>query len=236
MKKWMVVKIFLCVAFILIGAGPALAIPSLQLDIAGGVYDPVNQTVVATSNPFTLYAYLIPDSFTPLAGTYYVSAALLPSTSAPGDLGSFVFDGTSHNVTADLIFGTPPADAALDDLASHGVFQTYYREFAFTFDSANKAIPYEMNANPGSSPTPVPLGYTGTIMYYESFDVSTLLASGYQLHFDLYYPTTAANGKPVTYFAPFSHDASSQVPIPAAAWLLGSGLLGLVAVRRRFRK
>ena len=72
MKKWMVVKIFLCVAFILIGAGPALAIPSLQLDIAGGVYDPVNQTVVATSNPFTLYAYLIPDSFTPLAGTYYV--------------------------------------------------------------------------------------------------------------------------------------------------------------------
>ena len=29
---------------------------------------------------------------------------------------------------------------------------------------------------------------------------------------------------------------AAPVPIPAAAWLLGSGLLGLVAVRRRFRK
>ncbi|NLX31300.1 MAG: VPLPA-CTERM sorting domain-containing protein, partial [Deltaproteobacteria bacterium] len=26
------------------------------------------------------------------------------------------------------------------------------------------------------------------------------------------------------------------VPIPAAAWLLGSGLLGFVAIRRRMRK
>jgi len=26
------------------------------------------------------------------------------------------------------------------------------------------------------------------------------------------------------------------VPIPAAVWLLGSGLLGLAGIRRRFRK
>jgi len=30
--------------------------------------------------------------------------------------------------------------------------------------------------------------------------------------------------------------AVHPVPLPAAAWLLGSGLLGLVAVRRRFKK
>jgi hypothetical protein len=29
---------------------------------------------------------------------------------------------------------------------------------------------------------------------------------------------------------------NTQVPIPAAAWLLGSGLLGLVAIRRRAKK
>ena len=28
----------------------------------------------------------------------------------------------------------------------------------------------------------------------------------------------------------------TPVPIPAAAWLLGSGLIGLVAIRRRFKK
>ena len=29
---------------------------------------------------------------------------------------------------------------------------------------------------------------------------------------------------------------NGMVPIPAAAWLLGSGLLGLVAIRRRMKK
>lgn len=31
-------------------------------------------------------------------------------------------------------------------------------------------------------------------------------------------------------------DVTSQVPIPAAAWLLGSGLIGLVALKRRNKK
>jgi len=30
--------------------------------------------------------------------------------------------------------------------------------------------------------------------------------------------------------------ASAPVPIPAAVWLLGSGLVGLIGIRRRFRK
>jgi hypothetical protein len=36
--------------------------------------------------------------------------------------------------------------------------------------------------------------------------------------------------------SPFSAITMQVVPIPAAVWLLGSGLLGLVAIRRRFKK
>ena len=31
-------------------------------------------------------------------------------------------------------------------------------------------------------------------------------------------------------------DVSGQVPIPAAAWLLGTGIIGLVGIRRKFKK
>ena len=32
----------------------------------------------------------------------------------------------------------------------------------------------------------------------------------------------------------FDNLSFNQVPIPAAAWLLGSGLIGLVGIRRKF--
>ena len=39
-----------------------------------------------------------------------------------------------------------------------------------------------------------------------------------------------------TYFAVEGTPAPSAVPIPPAVWLLGSGLIGLIGIRRRFRK
>jgi len=233
-KRFIVTKLFLVIAAVLLGAASAFAIPSLQLDIAGGVYNDVDDTIVAASDPFTLYAYLIPDANTPLVGTYYISAALVPMSSVPEDLGSFTFAENTVNVTGDMTYGIPPLSSALDDLEKHGIFQTYYKEFAFSFNPAYKAAAYDMNITPGAGPTPNPDG----TMYYAAFVVSTLdLNPAYAIHFDLYYPTTDSSGKPVTYNAPYSHDASSgHAPIPAAAWLLGSGLLGLVAVRRRFNK
>ena len=79
-------KIYVRILFVVLTAavlagtsGTVLAIPSLQLDIAGGTYDPVTETIIASSTPFTLYAYLVPDSGAPLTGTYYISAAILPA-------------------------------------------------------------------------------------------------------------------------------------------------------------
>lgn len=51
---------------------------------------------------------------------------------------------------------------------------------------------------------------------------------------------TVGNGIPLFFGTggqPFiSYEGTSSVPIPAAIWIFGSGLLGLVGIRRKFQK
>jgi hypothetical protein len=55
------VKSLVIVGFLsLVNANSALSAPLLQLDIAGGRYDESTKTIVASSNPFTLYALATP--------------------------------------------------------------------------------------------------------------------------------------------------------------------------------
>ncbi len=123
----------------------ASALPALQLDILGGTYDTTTDTIVTSSDTFTLYALLMPKAKVPLSDTYYVSAAIVPKLGA-SDYGSFIFDGTTVDVTSDMVYGVPPEEANLakdkGDLPSHGIFPAFFSEFGFTFDPANTTVPY----------------------------------------------------------------------------------------------
>ena len=111
----------------------ANAVPVLQLDIAGGSYDNGTETIVTSSDTFTLYALLKPSTYNTLSDSYYISAALTPQVSTSATLGSFVFNGATINATSDMFYGVPPLEAILasdkGDLPTHGVFPTYYKEF-----------------------------------------------------------------------------------------------------------
>lgn len=228
-------------------AGSANAVPTLQLGIAGGIYDESTQTVVSTSPSFELYAYLKPNSGNPLNDTYYLSMAITPQISTPANLGSFIFNSTTVNVTSDMIYGNPPIDAFSatydpGDLAPHGVFPTYFKEVEFSFDDDNKSGVFNTQDHPTWGPQ------MGSGMYYNLFSIDTSnLAAGYAIHFDLYNTKLCPKSKgscassidtDITQFAPFSHDAQSMtsvVPEPEtyAMMLAGLGLLGFSARRRK---
>ena len=184
-----ILLLFLTAGFTLTGR-PAFAVPSLQLDIGGGTYDTVTESIVASSNSFTLYALLVPDTRALLTNTYFISASLIPQVAPPGaTLGSISIDGTPYTVTDDMLYGNPPVDTVLagqdhepGDLPPHDIFPTYFLEYAFQFSPNDKATEYNTAENPGG-----PTANANGTMYYHAFSIDrSLLDPAYTAHFDLY--------------------------------------------------
>jgi len=239
-------------AAIMLLAAPARAVPQLQLDIFGGTYDTSTETIVASGNSFSVYAYGLTSAVS-LSDSFYLSMALMPSTSSSGSYGSFAINGTPINVTAGMTFGTPPLETVLGgasfdpgDLASHGIFPTYFAEQLFTFSSGVQSGVYNTQDHAGWGPQ------SGTGMYYKKFDFDISgLAPGFGIHFDLYNETLISSCKnknctvgdiDVNKFAPFSHDAegtviTSTVPEPEiyAMLSIGLGFMGWAARRKKLK-
>jgi hypothetical protein len=131
----------------LAGLNNVHATPTLQLDIGGGTYDPVDETIITMSGDFTLYAYAhaTGSQAIDVSKTHYISIALTPSMPefpAP-DFGSFIFAGNTFDIS-DMTYGVPPiemdgsAEHDGTDLGQHGIFETYFYEYAFTFNPSQK--------------------------------------------------------------------------------------------------
>ena len=228
----------LVLAFSFVAARSAHAIPSLQLGPGAGswTYDTTSQTWVTSDNPLQLAATANATMADGGNGDYawdalgtsqiaYLVVSAVPKTglTEPPEL----FDITVENDGGALSLfasgnGAPPLSDP-NDLAPHGIFDTYFEIYEFNFDGALVGI---SDTQPGG---------TGTGMgYLELFDVTinSLADSVEGLHFDLYTVQTADTGA-VDAFAPFSHDAEA-IPEPGSALLFGvGGLITGVALRRR---
>ena len=125
---------------------------------------------------------------------------------------------------ADSGLGAPPASDP-NDLAPHGIFDTYFEVYALTDPTAWTATTV-FDTQPGTSGSAP--GFVQTI----NMNVASMLADG--IHVDAFICGEGESLSECTVrrFAPFSHDAT-YVPVPPAVWLFGSGLLGLVGIARR---
>jgi hypothetical protein len=200
---------------------------------------------------------------------FRISAALSPKTDTAGSFGSFDFNGATVDVTDDMVYGTPPVDNLLSpigttdngNLATHSIFDTYFKEFEFQFNSAKTVRAFNVQDDEGKSIvhySPTTSDELGKdFLYYVKFTVDVNnLDTNRSIHFDLYNTLicTDSTGQcdgngdvDSDSFAPFSHDAQSglggdgdsgggtgsQAPEPSSIALIGLGLVAFSFFQRR---
>lgn len=199
-------------------ASSAMAIPALQIgDEDGGVcnaYDLTHEDCLV-GEVFSLTSFE--------TGNAYLVVSTVPQDSSD----NFDVAPSSDDNGALLLmwsgYDTPPVSDS-NSLAPHGIFETYSEVYRVHFGAADAGDVY--NTQPGEGDGSKP-GY----IEYITLNLTSLVP-GTGIHFDLFTCDGAFADCQVRDFAPFSHDAT-YVPVPAAVWLFGTGLLGLVGIARR---
>jgi hypothetical protein len=225
--------VLVCGAALLSSAVAGFALPTLQLDIPGGVFNTTDNTTYSTSGHFDLVA-LLSGTLDP-SRTYYISAAITPriGQGEPAPNGAFQMGSTVFSV-ANLQYGTPPANVTSGKtLPAHEIFPTYYGQYAFNFDALHTVPAYDVATGKSAG---------GSLYAFTlSVDTSPLLA-GYGLHFGLFDEKIDDKGNwTVDDFAPASHDAQSITNTTtntvsdtgATVALFGLALVGLAFVPKR---
>ena len=211
----------LLIAPVALFASSAMAIPSLQIgDADGGVcesYDFLSEDCIV-GGTFTVTS--------DMAGAAYIVFSAVPKSLV--DTFQIFPSGDEGGLTnVEEGYGAPPFSDP-NSLAPHGIFDTWSEVYRIDFNSPGTVV----NTTPGSG--------NGSIAgWIETVDINIYMATS-GIHIDLFRCSSGmvedddCQITKGTDFAPFSHDAS-VVPVPAAVWLFGSGLLGLVGVARRRR-
>lgn len=152
------------------------------------------------------------------------------------------FDTTfSNNATTD--FGTAPTttdgtDGGWRDQSNTPVSEMghmYYVTLGnLGFCTPDDADPSSCTQQPGSGVTNTgPFSDIQSVFYWSDTEFDSSLAWGFD--FNGGYQNAAFKDVGVYAWAVRSGDAPAVVPIPAAVWLFGSGLIGLLGIARRNR-
>lgn len=191
----------------------------------------VNDLIVTLTNTSTADVEIPVFVLTALFFTADVNLTPVSALLADGSTVFFGPDG-GGNVGGEWAYGSGLSGAPLG--AIQGISSAGFGLFgAANFGGSNLNNPIAVNGlnygitSAGDSMTTGNAEVTGNVPLINNSVVFTLSgATGYDV----------TNIKDVSFQYGTSLSDPNIVPIPAAAWLLGSGLIGLVAVRRRYTK